>query len=347
MRYSNEFNLWTKPRTEDCAGDPQMSPILFRTDTEFGRILASRAPSPGVPGVGDRIYDRLGFSREAVEYLLRESPNTRPLFVFGNRGVGLLMPPYGLFRGIGLYLHLHCRPNSAARVLGNGLLDGEASAESAAAALSAPLRKEDEPTAALLLRGLRWIQYIKDTCLASQENTVMYTEDLREEIRHMAEWIGCRVTFGQGDDCQPPVKNVLRVRVPNPAALKCLLLYHMMEVQGYGEEGESVWHMGSMDGEEDSFLHLSLYYRADWSRLTEHERICLGNARLHMAHIAEMAGADLTHTPVPMLPPDSKKRKKTAQTVEVRGTLDWLQDPAVLASSDLKDDPKLREDKDS
>lgn len=346
MRYSNEYNLWTKPRKEQRPGDPALSPILFRTDTEFGQILAARAPSPGVTDVGDRIYDRLGFSQEAVRYLLREEPSARPLFVFGNRGVGLLMPPYGLSRGLGLYLHLHCRPASAARVLGSGLFDREADVESAAENAYGPLRKEDEPTAALLLRGLRLIQYLRDTCLPNHQNTVFHVETLREEIRHMAEWIGYPVTFGKGEDCLPPAGNVSRVRVPDPAALKCLLLYHLIEMSAYGEPRGSTWFLGSIDGEEDSFLYLSLSYVASLSALSPRERICLSNARLHMAHIAEMAGAGLTHSPVPMPSPDGKRRRKILPLEPVCATLDWVEDPAVLPSSDLKDDPKLRDEQD-
>ena len=118
MKHSTSYEVLTNPTLPLDEGFHHMSYALFRTDEDFGRVLAARFPAKEMLDVGDTLQTALRLSDEAMAYLLRVGDNDPPLFCLTDAGLGLLCKRYDAAIGMGLYLHIHTPPASAARLSG-------------------------------------------------------------------------------------------------------------------------------------------------------------------------------------------------------------------------------------
>ena len=69
MKHTASYRQWTDPTLPMSPDFHRMSYALYRSDDDFGRIVATRNPDRAVLAEGDYIQDRLELSDEAVAYM--------------------------------------------------------------------------------------------------------------------------------------------------------------------------------------------------------------------------------------------------------------------------------------
>ena len=117
MKHTVSYRQWTDPTLPMSPDFHRMSYALYRTDGDFGRVIATRNPDRTVLAEGDYIQDRLELSGEVLAYMTDCGRVRSPLLVLTKMGIGILSNRYSLEAGMGLFLHIHTRPDSAARIL--------------------------------------------------------------------------------------------------------------------------------------------------------------------------------------------------------------------------------------
>ena len=346
MRPSNLYGAWTDPTLCMAEEFHRMSYILFRIGGESDEILGARCPEMPLVPVGENLSGVLGLSREAEMYIHNPTDRT-PLFVMGRLGVGLLLKTYERQAGIGLYMHIHGRPRSLARLLCAGALGvGDYRLSERVYSERAALTAEDEDSYApladawsILSRHLGggWVP-------ASESGRILRTE-LEDTVTRLCKFIDCGVTFKDlpvdgvydrdGDRLwQAKVKEV---RYYRPLLLEAVLLCLFTEVRTLSRTREATCSVSTVGGIDGENLSLSLHIPVDdtASRALDDGRE--GILHRYLSWIAEVYGL-VIQTDIRIEPGTSRRAHPPR---EMCVTLEWLTDPAVLVSSDLKSRPRL------
>lgn len=317
----------------------RMSFALLRADGDVGRIIAARTPDREMLGIGQRIQDRLDLCPEALAHLTCPYGGEAPLFVLTRAGIGILSSRYRLTAGLGLYLHIHTKPISAARLINRGVLgvpDGTAfSVSEEIRKMGDKVTARDESSYPALLTAWEAVQAGRNGLFAMEDTargTVYDTDQLslyrlREGIGRLADFVGCGVTFTlpKDPDYRGDPRNA-RVKCYRPRALEALLLCLLSEVRDRSATRRGVFRLAP-PSREGAGLSLTLRYplypeeSAETSEFYDRVHGCL-------AGVAETWGMDL-YAPTRLL-------RHGDGLPEVTVTLDWLMDPAALSSSDIK-----------
>ncbi len=332
MRPSNQQRRWTDPLLAMDPAYHRLSFALFRADEDAGRVVASRVPEEGFLPMGSYIQDQLSLSAEAMEHI--NSGEARPLFILTDKGLGVLLNRYVLSASLGLFLHIHTKPASAARILnGGGLGDGCGEGflvSSRVAELSGRITARDESSYLPLLEAWQAVTAQTEPLFKTDGADTISVGALREGIGRLAAFVGCDVTFTvrktEGTSGFSPHE---RMKCYRPLLLEALLFCLLSEIRSCSATGRGICRLESPTERGRDGLALCLRYPVSPAE-DEDTAWYIECLHSHWAGIADMSGLDVyaplasTYTRVSEGPPDRVI------------LLDWLTDPSVLSTTDLK-----------
>lgn len=333
MRPSISQLMWTRPDLPMAPSFHRMSFALFRTDADVGRIIALRTPDRPMMGLGHCIQDALALDHEAVAYMTNPLGGKAPLFVLTRTGIGLLSSRYRLAAGLGLYLHIHTKPASAARLINSGVLgspDGTAfSVSEEIRGLGDAVTRRDESSYPALLAAWEAVQAGEKDVFPVDGAGNLSLSRLKEGIAAMAGFVGCDVSFTLPKDAyrRGDPRNA-RVKCYRPRALEALLLCLLSEVRDRSETRCGVFRL-EPPLREGAGLSLTLHYPL-YPEETPESAAFYDSVHHYLTSVGEAWGLEL-YAPSRLLPP-----REPGGLPEVKVTLDWLLDPAVLSTSDIK-----------
>ncbi len=355
MRHADRYERLTSPELSPNAAFCHISYALFRVDDDFGRVIAARFPAASVLTVGDELQSRLHLSDEAVADMLGTAGRQVPLFCLSDAGLGMLCHFYVREAGIGLYLHIHCRPEAGARLLCSGALGTPSGRRfrltqrirDAAGSLKHADTESFEP----LLDAWRAVESARaslfvthdldgggrEACFRASGTVVQSVARIADVVERMADFVGCSV------NCRIPVDAYERaqpVALYRPRLLEVLILYILTEVRTHAADRLATVEIHAVEHPRSFFdrrLALSFAYPIDTLHMPLRERERLIDIRQSLTDMATHAGLDLSFPP-PM-PPDlhaSDARRADPDMFRQIVSLEWLTDPSVLPLSDLK-----------
>ncbi len=359
MKHTRIYDILTDPTADMDAAYHHLSYALFRTDEAFGRVVATRFPSRTVLRVGDTLQTKLALSDEAMSYLLRSESTAAPLFVLTNAGLGLLVKRYDMTAGLGLYLHIHCRPEAGARLLCAGALGQETGAAFSLSrrirALCEPPRAGDTASFSALLDAWQTVCFKPDYAdiggtlgldelpvrngyrrgkdfLPVDDEGRLPARTLLDALMRMAEFVGCELNLSK--QCPTAESTWTGMTFPcyRPAVLEAVLLYILTEAKMHAANRRATYLIGvGADGKRPA---LTLRYPVDVTRLPVRIRNHMVETRQYLRAAADWSGLDVSFPIVPTsaMHPAASVPLSPMQSV----TLEWLADPAILPSSDLK-----------
>ena len=333
MRPSIAKRMWTQPDLPMAPAFHRMSYALFRTDGDVGRVVAARTPHREMLSVGHRIQDSLAFCPDALAHMTNTYGGGAPLFILTRAGIGLLSSRYRLGAGLGLYLHIHTGPASAARLINSGALgdpmnvDFSVSEEILALGDKATFRDEDSYPA--LLEAWEAVRRGSDGVFSVDASGNLPLRRLRDGIASLAEFAGCGLTFtlpkeaASRDDLR-----FARVKCYRPGVLEALLLCLLSEVRDRSATrcGTCCLDPYPHGGEG---LTLTLRYPL-YPHETPESAEMYDTVHSYLTGVGETWGLDLYPSPR-LLPP-----REPHGLPEVAVNLDWLLDPSALSTSDIK-----------
>ncbi len=360
---------WTDPDGILAPAYAHMSYALFCLDSRpdgtpgplTGRILAARSPDESLWRVGIRLPDLTDLTPDAYRFLLTgrfppptPSEDPRPtedparpepgsLFVWTRTGLGLLSRCFARTADLGLLVHLHVDPLSGARLLtgsdmhrpGNGC-----ALSSRIRCVTDPPTERDMPTFTVMNDARMIVRPIRDGfARAPQLPPGQPAAVPIAAISRLASFVGCTLTleldghpvmlpetfFEPEHVClESSVVDGLVCHSPN--VLELLLLGLFSEVRTCARHRTATCRMTS--GRLWAAPSLLLDYDPV-PTLTPLELDALLDLRAYLAQMADRHGMALSATPVPLASFDLHPLRQIV-------ALDWLADPTLLPTSDLK-----------
>ena len=338
MRPSIARRMWTQPDLPMAPEFHRMSYALFRTDGDVGRVVAARTPHREMLSVGHRIQDSLAFCSDALAHMTNNYGDTTPLFILTRAGIGILSSRYHLGAGMGLYLHIHTQPASAARLINSGALgtprDAAFSASEEIRALGDKVTSRDEGSYPALLEAWEAVRRGTNGVFGPDSGEGLPLRRLRDGIASLAEFAGCGLSFTLPKEAAS--REELRLaRVPcyRPAVLESLLLCLLSEVRDRSATrcGTCCLDPYPHGGEG---LALTLRYPL-YPREAPETAALYDSIHSCLTGVGETWGLDLYPSPRPLRP------REPNGLPEVMVSLDWLLDPSALSTSDIKSRPVL------
>ncbi len=377
------LRAWTDPTAILYPGFAYTSYALFRLSGPLaGCIVATRSPDGTLWQPGAYLPDLADLSPMAQAFLQTgilpgesnsiEGPTpTEPgaLFVWTRTGLGHLSRRYALSADLGLLLHVHVSPAVGARLLCSGVFwenhfvsDATPERRSArstsspkpvlsprVSAAAARLTGRDMSTWEIMTEAYRTLRAMAAAFEApSPSPTVgLPTVISISSILALADYAGCRLTVELDGkpipsavvadlDCvimPKPERHALLCH--SPQVLELLLLCLFSEVRMYSRDRSALCRITS--GVSDAAPALSLSYTPSTDVfMAPAVADRLDEIRAHLICVATENGMELTATPLPLHPSDAPP----LQTI----TLDWLCDPSLLPTGDLKTGFRLRDD---
>ena len=326
MKPSATQKLWTDPTLPLSPDFFSMSFALFRTDNDFGRVVAARVPDINTVQVGDNLLDCLELSEEALAYISEKRETTRPLLVMTKLGLGILWSRYTLSAGLGLYFHIHADPLSAARLvnrMGNpaGMLVSTRVRDAGSAVTA-----KDEASYRPLMEACEAIQSMPSSLFPVDMHRRVSLAELREGMRRMAAFVGCDLTFTlRRKHPNHPVNLHTRVGCYSPLLLEAVLLCLLTEIRDRSATRGGVCCLELPDETSHEGLTLTLRYP-----VLPSDKPRTRDVHTHLISAATLAGLDLYPYPELLLP------RGEGELPQQSILLDWLYDPTLLPTADLK-----------
>ncbi len=327
MRYSRAFQLWTNPEGEMPEIFHYLSYILFRTDSEEARIVAARCPDTAGLTAGASLIDALKLDAEAQSYLFDGAGDRPPLVVMTAVGLGVLDMRYDGHAGLGVYWHIHGRPDGLARLINSGVLGapngGAFRISQAVAEVNGEILRRDAPSYRALVDGWGTLDRPAGQWAKCDVNGCLYGSDLCDFMAKLADFAGCGWLQIQREE------TVGRIKCRRPVLLEALLLCLLTEVGTYATISEAVCRVGTLGNLDGEGLVLELSYPLE--KIDKH-REQLEVIHRHLGWVCELGGLELHAEVVPL----RRGEKQAGKLPQMRITLEWLHDPVVLSTSDLK-----------
>ncbi len=337
MRHSRRYEICTDPLSGMDEAFHHADYALFRTDARMGRVVAARSPDHKLFGVGSVLQNRLRFSEEAVTYMVR-TDGAPPLFILTEAGLGMLSKRYDLQMGLGLFLHVHCRPDIGARLLCEGAL-GEANTafllsrrvrELGSIRPNRRFRAKEEASYAALADAWGALNTFGREPLSVDRDHWLPFADLRDTVERMAVFAGC------GLELLPPEgETPYRVRCYRPAVAEAVLLYILSEVRELSETRSATCRIGSVlyhDGPR-----LSIKFRFRFEEHSRSLRACteLSDARRYLSRVAGMSGLRVQFPGI-CLSAEERRLYRRLGSPDYGVSLEWCDDPFSAASGTLR-----------
>ncbi len=353
MRHTNDYERLTDPEATMDPAYRHISYALFRMDDDFGRVIAMRFPATDILSVGNVLQRQLSLPGEAVTELLSigGAAERGPLFCLTQAGVGLLCKSYQAAAGLGLYVHIHCRPDAAVRLLCANALgtpsDTSFRLTERIRSFAEPPKRGDTASFAALLDAWRAVQLARGGLFVPSEargaphadatrgTVCQMPVQLAQVIERMAAFAGCSV------DCRvAPEIHATPLALHRPLLLEALLLYLLTEVHTYAEGQMAVVEIRSVEDPRSRWerrLELSVSCRIDTLHMPIRTFERLEETHAYLTDVADRSGLQVQFPK--LAPPDLRaigSHKREDYLFRQAVTLEWLTDPAVLPSGDLK-----------
>ena len=334
MEKIQAYRKWTGKSDGMPEGFHGMSYILFRTDSEGTEILGARCPDSKTFAVGKSFIAAMEAEEDVIRCLASGENHPLPMFVETRTGVGLLLKHYDLQAGMGLYLQIHASPVALSRLLHGGVL-GSGGNRDYALGESIPyrgdIRRADEDACPILLDAWTAVQSYRHGhgLIHADPRGTVSCYDLEKAMTGLADFVGCELTVERLRDSGE------WARCYRPVLLEALLFCLMTEARSLSSDGRVSCRMGSQG--EERRLMMELSYTVEPKRLLSEEYRQVWEIRRHLERVADLGGLEL-HADV-RKPSRVDKAVGALPTVEL--CLEWLRDPALLPTGDLKADLRL------
>jgi hypothetical protein len=327
MSYGQAYHAWTDPQAEWPEIYHHLSYILFRTDSENAEIVGARCPDTLGRIFGESVSDVLELDDEARAYLFEGGHALPPLLVKTALGLGVLDQRYDGHAGIGVYWHIHGRANSMARLINSGVLG---SAEGCSYRISRSVadvgdavRSRDMPSYGVLADAWSVLDAPSAAWARCDERGCMYGRELEKWLGKLAQFAGCTWRSDVAD-------GVAKVKCSRPVLLEALLLCLLTEAYESSTTRQVSGEISALGGIDGEGLALTMTFPVE---KLERVQMRVDSLQRHLGWVSELGGISLHVQSVPL----RKEGKLAGKTMpEVRITLEWLHDPAVLSTSDLK-----------
>ena len=326
MRRIRTYPQWIGAEGEENLRYHHLSYVFFRTYGDGFRILGSRCPDEERFAVGRPLGEALRLDEEMWRFL-SSTREDRLLFVYTNVGVGILDRRFALYGGIGVYWHILADPDSLGRLINHGVL-GDGAVESyevsrSVVSLKSLVRAQDVPVYPVLAEVWDMVKNTVGSLRADDVDGCVRGAEIVRMIGKMADFAGCQAIREEGETL------VERARCRRPQWLELCLLYLLTEVHRFSANGQVTYSVGSLGGLEGEGLSLQFRYPLEDMRL--HTDVL---TPVH-EYLAQVGGYDDMEFFAELVPPKRGQRQQGVLP-EMRFYLNWLRDPTVLVSSDLK-----------
>ena len=331
MKYSNATELWTNPVGGMAQEYRHISYALFRTDSDEWMIVGARCPDMLRLAVGSSLPEAIGLDEEARRFLREESGLPKRLFVMTDMGVGILDKRYDRQAGLGLFCHIHGRPDSIARILNHGVLGDVESEEyeisQAIRAVSGEVTPQDMASYEAWMDAMQALMaYPVGTYIPVNENGELYGTDLRDRMLKMAEFVGCGLRF--------PEQGIPRsVKCYRPLLLEALLLYWLTEARMASATREATCQISTLEGEETRSFSMVFRYPIEKSLPKSDLYRRLEEIHRHVSWVCELGGLILQ---TEQNTPTRREKQQGKHLPEFCVIAEWQYDPTVLSTTDLK-----------
>jgi hypothetical protein len=181
-----------------------------------------------------------------------------------------------------------------------------------------------------LLDGWQTVGGSKKEWMPCDRDGCIYGDDLARLLERMAIFVGCRLHWDEGS------RRSARIKCRRPDLLKVCFLMLLTEVRTYGADDGATWLVDTLGKEDGEGLTMSLRYPLVFSRKTEEH---LDHIYRHLERVCDLSGLYLHASRIPLKYGEGKLGKLPQRQIR----LDWIRDPAVLESSDLKAENQLKE----
>ena len=315
-------------------GFHSMSYILFRTDSEGAEILGARCPDPKTFSVGKSFISAMEAEEDVLRCLASGENHPLPMFVETRTGVGMLLKQYDLQAGMGLYLQIHASPVALSRLLHGGVLRSGGNMEyvlGESIPYRGDIRRADEDAYPILLDAWSVVQSYRCAhgLIHADSRGAVSWDDLEKTITGLADFVGCELTLSRLRD------GAEWARCYRPVLLEALLFCLLTEARSLSSDGRVTCRIGAQG--EERRLMMELSYTVEPKRLLSEEYRQAWEIRRHLERVADLGGLEL-HADV-RKPSRADKAAGALPTVEL--CLEWLRDPALLPTGDLKADLRL------
>ena len=344
MRHERGVRRWSESK-EMPEAYHRMSYVLFRTDGYPMTVIAVRCPDPKLFYVGQNIISALGLDTEAIRYLKSEELNPPVYCMETKLGIGLLHKGYDRHAGLGLYLHIHGSPVSLSRLIRGGVLPGSESGRLRLASDMedrGEIRPWDAEAYGILLDA--WTE-IRDResrggIWPSRSEGLLSPMELERGLEDLAAFAGVGLTVthegpfpGGNEGVHAP--SASSIRCYRPALLEAILLFLLSSAANLSADQWAVCRVATRGESRHLLLALEFSF-AEEKKHSETLRLWEEACR-HMSLVAELGGLQLQAR---LLRP-SRTEKKAGQLPCLSVCLEWMRNPSLLPTTDLKARLKL------
>ena len=360
MNYTHAKKAWNDPRGDMAEAFRHVSFAVFRMDSDTSEILYTRSPDQAVLPVGGSLAEVLELSGEVLSFLESGSGDDRmPVFVMTKLGLGILIRWYDRYAGVGIFLHVHAEGTSCARLINSGVLGDP---ESGLFEVTARVRREGAQVTARDMAAYGALSdawgavcgYLSDGIFPVGGDGLIYRRELEKGLLRLADFVGCAVEFESDERASASVFPTATPASPDaashaasheasheafhaasqvschrPPLLEILMLCLLTEARLLSATRGCTCRLSSVQNEEGGGLALSLRYPVEFPLDTAELR---ERGHKHLAVAAQASGLYLSA--------DVSRPTRTLRSAgalpEIFITLEWLHNPALLPTSDLK-----------
>ncbi len=337
MRRTYTWDQWQNPNTDMDGGFHCVSYVLFREDGGVAEILTGRCPNMEGIRAGESLAFAAELGEEALAYL--SSGDETPLWVCTKWGVGLLDRRYERHAGIGILWHIHGDPEALSRMIcegaGSGFgMDSWRISDEVRKAAGVSNRGDESSYEAFAEACRVFGEYGIGHSVPIASDGGVYCDDLLALAKDMGGFAGCEVSVSGAE--------IRRVRCYDMPLLESLLLYLLTKARNESATRGASVRVDAAGSEDGGNLILEIRYPVEkrGSSASLREDDWTRNHRFFAA-VSEFGGAAFFAEVCPLARRDPLHR----DLAEARITLEWLTDPALLPTTDLKAFLRLQESK--
>ena len=331
MNYTYAQKAWNDPHGDMVEAFHHVSYAVFRLDSDRGEILCARCPDLSALPVGHSLAEVLELSPEALAGLAGGRGDDRiPIFVMTRLGLGILIRWYDRYAGLGLYLHIHADAAACARLINSGALGvpetGLFSVTSRIRAEGSAVTRRDMASYDALADAWSGVRrYVETGIFGVDGDGMIYRREMEETLGRIADFAGCGIELAS-DEASERISILACYR---PPLLEILMLCLLTEVRSRSATRGCILHVSAVNDEEGGGLSLSIRYPLELNSAS-HDLWTQGHRHLGVA--AEVAGLSLSE----VVAQPSHSLRSAGALPEMQISLEWLHNPALLPSSDLK-----------
>lgn len=338
MPRNQNSDLWTDPSRDMPLRYHHLSYIIFRSDSGDAAILGSRCPEPDRFAVGMNLVNALRLDEETQAYLFGPRAES-PLVIKTAVGVGILDKRYHRYAGIGIYWHIHGETDALSRLVNSGVLGsaegGRYSISRAVAAVKGKARYSDSPSYEALADAWSYLEIGPEERVRCDEKGCLYIDEVVRMAEDLASIVGCSLRWKWEEDSGGvPCR---RVNCRYPVLLEAIMLCLLSEASTCSAADKVSGLVRPLGNEEGLGVVLELSYPVERPEKFTEE---WDSVRRHVLRLGDLYGMAFRDEVIRLKRGERQAGKLPSREV----ILEWLYDPAVLPTSDLKAKTKLEDE---